>query len=71
MSILHTSVAALYYLRHTPPSLVQSMQAQTKGSFTKVTILLAQRYQFGNSHIQKIGVVKYVYEQLIEEHEIG
>lgn len=62
MSILHTSVAALYYLRHTPPFLVQYMQAQTKGGFTKVTILLAQRYQCGSSYIGKIYVVKYLYK---------
>lgn len=62
MSILRTSVAALYYLRHKPPFHVQYMQAQTKGIFTKVKILLAQRYQFGGCYIGKIDVVKYLYE---------
>lgn len=46
------------------------MQAQTKGGFTKVTILLAQRYHCGSSYIGKIDVVKYLYEYLTEEYEI-
>lgn len=56
MNILYTSVAALYYLRHTTPFLVQCMQAQKKGSFTKVTILSGQ-----SVCIEKIDMVKYLY----------